>query len=91
VNLLVGLSGGKLNPFGAVAGDMGPTSFLYKAGKFFRENSPKGITAISGLSALAAAGLDPENPNEMPRNTEALKSYLRQGYLTLNPQAQPKM
>jgi hypothetical protein len=25
----------------------------------------------------------------MPRNTEALKSYLRQGYLTLNPQAQP--
>ena len=82
-----GLSGGKLNPFGAVAGDMGPTSFLYKAGKFL--GSPKGITAISGLSALAAAGLDPENPNEMPRNTEALKSYLRQGYLTLNPQAQP--
>jgi hypothetical protein len=25
----------------------------------------------------------------MPRNTEALKSYLRQGYLTLNPQAEP--
>jgi hypothetical protein len=25
----------------------------------------------------------------MPRNTEALKSYLRSGYLTLNPQAQP--
>jgi hypothetical protein len=24
----------------------------------------------------------------MPRNTEALKSYLRQGYLTLNPQAE---
>jgi hypothetical protein len=45
---------------------------------------------ITAASALAAAGLDPENPNEMPRNTEALKSYLRQGYLTLNPQAQPE-
>jgi hypothetical protein len=44
---------------------------------------------ITAASALAAAGLDPENPNEMPRNTDALKSYLRQGYLTLNPQAQP--
>jgi hypothetical protein len=44
---------------------------------------------ITAASALAAAGLDPENPNEMPRNTEALKSYLRQGYLTLNPQAEP--
>jgi hypothetical protein len=58
---------------------------LGKAGKF----SPMGITAgITAASALAAAGLDPENPNEMPRNTEALKSYLRQGYLTLNPQAE---
>jgi hypothetical protein len=41
-----------------------------------------------GAAALQAAGLDPENPNEMPRNTESLKSYLRQGYLTLNPQAE---
>jgi hypothetical protein len=79
-----GLSGGKLNPFGAIAGDSMTSPFLYKAGKFL--GSPMGITAVS---ALAAAGLDPENPNEMPRNTEALKSYLRQGYLTLNPQAQP--
>jgi hypothetical protein len=86
---IAGASGGKFNPFAAVAGDMGPTSFLYKAGKFL--GSPMGITAgITAASALAAAGLDPENPNEMPRNTEALKSYLRQGYLTLNPQAQPE-
>jgi hypothetical protein len=58
------------------------------AGKFLKTPGvhSAGITAAS---ALAAAGLDPENPNEMPRNTEALKSYLRQGYLTLNPQAQP--
>jgi hypothetical protein len=51
--------------------------------------TPGGAFAgITAASALAAAGLDPENPNEMPRNTEALKSYLRQGYLTLNPQAE---
>jgi hypothetical protein len=82
-----GLSGGKLNPFGAIAGDSMTSPFLYKAGKFL--GSPMGITAgITAASALAAAGLDPENPNEMPRNTEALKSYLRQGYLTLNPQAE---
>ena len=68
----------------------GPAGFSTKgilgsAGKF----SPMGITAgITAASALAAAGLDSENPNEMPRNTEALKSYLRQGYLTLNPQAE---
>jgi hypothetical protein len=83
-----GISGGRLNPFGAIAGDSMTSPFLYKAGKFL--GSPMGITAgITAASALAAAGLDPENPNEMPRNTEALKSYLRQGYLTLNPQAQP--
>jgi hypothetical protein len=84
-----GLSGGRLNPFNAIAGDSMTSPFLYKAGKFL--GSPMGITAgITAASALAAAGLDPENPNEMPRNTEALKSYLRQGYLTLNPQAQPE-
>jgi hypothetical protein len=82
-----GLSGGKLIHFGAIAGDSMTSPFLYKAGKFL--GSPMGITGITAASALAAAGLDPENPNEMPRNTEALKSYLRQGYLTLNPQAQP--
>jgi hypothetical protein len=83
-----GLSGGRLNPFNAIAGDSMTSPFLYKAGKFL--GSPMGIAAgITAASALAAAGLDPENPNEMPRNTEALKSYLRQGYLTLNPQAQP--
>jgi hypothetical protein len=82
-----GLSGGRLNPFNAIAGDSMTSPFLYKAGKFL--GSPMGITAgITAASALAAAGLDPENPNEMPRNTEALKSYLRQGYLTLNPQAE---
>jgi hypothetical protein len=63
-----GISGGRLNPFGAIAGDSMTSPFLYKAGKFL--GSPMGITAgITAASALAAAGLDPENPNEMPRNT----------------------
>jgi hypothetical protein len=78
MNYLVGTGGG---PAG-----FSTKGILGSAGKF----SPMGITAgITAASALAAIGLDPENPNEMPRNTEALKSYLRQGYLTLNPQAQP--
>jgi hypothetical protein len=77
MNYLVGTGGG---PAG-----FSTKGILGSAGKF----SPMGITAgITAASALAAIGLDPENPNDMPRNTEALKSYLRQGYLTLNPQAE---
>jgi hypothetical protein len=77
MNYLVGTGGGSAG--------FSTKGILGSAGKF----SPMGITAgITAASALAAAGLDPENPNEMPRNTEALKSYLRQGYLTLNPQAE---
>jgi hypothetical protein len=76
-----GLSGGKLNPFAAVAGDMGPTSFLYKAGKFL--GSPMGMgAAITAASALAAAGV-PED--QVPNDLGALQSYLKSGYLKLNP------
>jgi hypothetical protein len=78
MNYLVGTGGGSAG--------FSTKGILGSAGKF----SPMGITAgITAASALTAAGIDPENPNEMPRNTEALKSYLRKGYLTLNPQAQP--
>jgi hypothetical protein len=38
-----------------------------------------------GAAALQAAGLDTENPNEMPRDVESLKGYLRTGYMKLNP------
>jgi hypothetical protein len=76
-----GLSGGKFNPFAAVAGDMGPTSFLYKAGKFL--GSPMGMgAAITAASALAAAGV-PED--QVPNDLGALQSYLKSGYLKLNP------
>jgi hypothetical protein len=58
--------------------DMGPM------GKFA---TTFGIGALGGgaLQALEAAGLDTNNPNEMPGDVESLKSYLKQGYLQLNP------
>jgi hypothetical protein len=76
--------------FGIPAGAPGTgTPGLFGKALNFLKTPGGAFAGITAASALAAAGLDPENPNEMPRNTEALKSYLRQGYLTLNPQAQP--
>jgi hypothetical protein len=83
----------KSTPFGqAIFGKaIGDTDMTRTGGLLNFLKTPGGAFAgITAASALAAVGLDPENPNEMPRNTEALKSYLRQGYLTLNPQAQPE-
>ena len=40
-------------------------------------------------AALAASGIDTNNPNEMPRDVESLRAYLRRGYLNLNPEASP--
>ena len=77
--------------FGIPAGAPGTgTPGLFGKALNFLKTPGGAYAGITAASALAAAGLDPENPNEMPRNTEALKSYLRQGYLTLNPQAQPE-
>jgi hypothetical protein len=81
----------KSTPFGeAIFGKaIGDTDMTRTGGLLNFLKTPGGAFAgITAASALAAAGLDPENPNEMPRNTDALKSYLRQGYLTLNPQAE---
>jgi hypothetical protein len=81
----------KSTPFGeAIFGKaIGDTDMTRTGGFLNFLKTPGGAFAgITAASALAAAGLDPENPNEMPRNTDALKSYLRQGYLTLNPQAE---
>jgi hypothetical protein len=64
------------------------TGGIFDIAKNFLKTPGGAFAGITAASALAAAGLDTENPNEMPRNTEALKSYLRQGYLTLNPQAE---
>ena len=49
-----------------------------------------GALGTTAAAALQAAGLDTENPNEMPRDVESLKSYLRTGYLQLNPKAEPE-
>ena len=65
-------------------------------GKFFGGEKTLGKTAAMfglgglGAAALEAAGLDPDNPNEMPRDIESLKGYLRSGYLKLNPGARPE-
>ena len=66
------------------------------ASKFFGGEKTLGKTAAMfglgglGAAALQAAGLDTENPNEMPRDVESLKGYLRSGYLKLNPGARPE-
>jgi len=49
-----------------------------------------GTLGGAGLQALEAAGLDTDNPNAMPRDVEALKAYMRDGYMKLNPDAEPK-
>jgi hypothetical protein len=67
------------------------------ASKFFGGEKTLGKTAAMfglgglGAAALQAAGLDTENPNEMPRDVESLKGYLRTGYMKLNPNADLKM
>jgi len=44
----------------------------------------------AAFTALAAAGLDTDNPNEMPRDVESLRGYLKSGYMKLNPDASPE-
>jgi hypothetical protein len=49
-----------------------------------------GTLGGAGLQALEASGLDTDNPNAMPRDVEALKAYMRDGYMKLNPDAEPE-
>ena len=49
-----------------------------------------GALGGAALDALSAAGLDTDNPNEMPRDVETLKAYLADGYKQLNPDATPR-
>ena len=62
-------TGGLLGKFSSM-GNLGKAATLF------------GVGALGGgaLAALEASGVDTENPNEMPRNVEALKAYLK-----LNP------
>ena len=54
--------------------------------------STLGVAALgTGVAAaLQAAGVDTDNPNEIPQDVDALKSYLRSGYMKLNPDAGAK-
>jgi hypothetical protein len=46
--------------------------------------TPGGAYAgITAASALAAAGLDPENPNEMPRDTGSIKIIFKTRILNI--------
>ena len=75
-NFLFG--GGALPPSKGLGVDNG---ILGKAANFLK--SPTGVYgAITAASALAAAGV-PEN--QVPNDVGALRSYLKSGYLKLNP------
>jgi len=91
---------GSFNPLlRKVGGDFAQSKFgsmLSGAKNFFGGEKTFGKTAAMfglgglGAAALQAAGLDTDNPNEMPRDVESLKGYLRSGYLKLNPGARPE-
>jgi len=69
----------------------GLPQILSKGKSFFGGEKTFGKTAAMfglgslGSAALSAAGLDVDNPNEMPRDVESLKIYLADGYKKLNP------
>ena len=44
----------------------------------------------AAFTALAAAGVDTDNPSEMPRDVESLRAYLKSGYMKLNQDASPQ-
>ena len=88
-----GLTGGRFNPFNAIAGDSMTTPFLYKAGKFL--SSPGGMAlgtaAIGGLTGyLAQQGMEEEEIEAIKRDPTALRNYLAQYYSNLNPGANPR-
>jgi hypothetical protein len=76
------LSGG-IEKLGLGVGKDGPT--LGQFGKVFAIGSLGG----AALQALTASGADEEELGNI-RDVESLKSYLRQGYKQLNPQAEPE-
>jgi len=64
-------------------------------GMFTQPSTFKSTLGVAALgtgvaAALQAAGVDTDNPNEIPQDVDALKSYLRSGYMKLNPDARPE-
>ena len=81
---------GVANPGGGKPGIFGAVKNFFSGEKTLGKTLAMGALGTTAAAALQAAGLDTENPNEMPRDVESLKSYLRTGYLQLNPKAEPE-
>src|SRR5210317_2003348 len=91
-NFLFGNVGGPRNMYGKKGIFGAAKNFLGGEKTFGKTAAMFGIGSLggAGLQALEAAGLDTDNPNAMPRDVEALKAYMRDGYMKLNPDAEPK-
>jgi len=91
-NFLFGNVGGPGNMYGKEGILSAAKNFLGGEKTFGKTAAMFGIGTLggAGLQALEAAGLDTDNPNAMPRDVEALKAYMRDGYMKLNPDAEPK-
>jgi hypothetical protein len=88
-NFLFG--GGALPPskgLGQSKGILGMAKNFFGGEKTFGKTAAMFGLGSLGAAALQAAGLDTENPNEMPRDVESLKVYLADGYKILNPKAE---
>ena len=84
---------GQLPPskgLGTDTGIFGAVKNFFGGEKTLGKTLAMGALGTTAAAALQAAGLDTENPNEMPRDVESLKSYLRTGYMQLNPKAEPE-
>jgi len=80
--------GGALPPsqgLGQSKGLFGMAKNFFGGEKTFGKTAAMFGLGSLGSAALSAAGLDVDNPNEMPRDVESLKIYLADGYKKLNP------
>ena len=84
-------SGGKMFQFGKGVG-LSAFADQTKLGKFIDNNKlPLGAAAISGLAGyMTQQGMSDEQIEEVKQNPEALKTYLREYYSALNPEAKPE-
>jgi len=83
-NFLFGNVGGPRNMYGK-KGILGTAKNFFGGEKTFGKTAAMFGIGSLGSAALSAAGLDVDNPNEMPRDVESLKIYLADGYRKLNP------
>jgi hypothetical protein len=80
---------------GDMGGRVAGTGILSKIGgmlpQTFGGKAALGITALGGLTGyLASQGMDEQQIEEVKSRPEALKGYLRQYYVNLNPEVKNK-